>query len=485
MSFFPDGKTFLSIGALSIKWYAVLIMGGAILSCYMAYRELKKNGYSFELIEDLFTGCMLFGIIGARLWFCAFYNFEYYFSNPIEILKVYEGGLAIQGGLFAAILFAYIYASKRKINFLRGADCCFPNLLLAQAIGRWGNFVNQEAFGGVVSEEFYRFFPEFIKDQMFINGAYHAPTFLYESIGNLIGWVLIWFVYRKSKNRERGDLMYAYLLWYGVVRLFVEGQRTDSLMFGPLRMAQVISILFIIIGVLGILGVFRKWTKSNKKPILLFDLDGTLLDTEPAIIETYRRLYEKYLPNEEFTREKQLAVLGPSLKEMFSKLFAGHDTEALIDEYRVINKEIHPEFVRPMKNAKELLESLKQQGYRLGIVSTKKQDVVRYGLSLFDLEDYFEVILGETDVKCGKPNPEGILKACEMLKEGHDSCVYVGDSATDIQAAKNAGVFSIGYIFNEERKQKLLDSKPNRVIDDLMEIEEILKEDHPWTYNMM
>lgn len=484
MSFFPDSKTVIEIGFLSIKWYSVLIMTGVLLCCWLSYRELKKNGYGLNLVEDLFVGCLLCGIVGARLWFCAFYNLGFYLANPIEILKVYEGGLAIQGGLFAGAGYALYYCHKNKINFMRGADCVVPNMLLAQVIGRWGNFINQEAYGNVVQESFFRYYPEFIKNGMYIDGAYREPTFLYEGIGNLVGWILIWFVYRNMKTRKRGDLAFAYLLWYGFVRFFVEGQRTDSLMFGPLRMAQVISLMFILVGVMGIFGVFRKMRKAPM-PVILFDLDGTLLDTEPAIIETYRRLFAKYRTEEEFDKEKQLSVLGPALHVKFAEFFPDQDVSALVEEYRRINHQIHPDFVKPMIHAKELLQTLHQHGYKLGIVSTKQQEMVRYGLSLFDLEKYFDVILGEGDMAKGKPAPDGIFDACKALNEGHDSCIYVGDSATDIEAAKNAGVFSIGYIFNEDRKQKLIDSKPNRIISDLKEIEEIIKEEHPWTYNMM
>ncbi len=483
MSFFPDSKTFIALGPVSIKWYAVLIMSGAVLCCIFSWRELKKNGYSIDMIEDLFTGCLLLGIIGARLWFCAFYNLSFYLANPLEILKVYEGGLAIQGGLLAGAGYASFYCYKHKINFLRGADCILPNVLLAQAIGRWGNFVNQEAFGGVVSKSFYRYFPAFIRDRMWIDGAYREPTFLYESAGDLIGWFLIWGIYRRNSSRKRGDLAFAYLLWYGLVRFFVEGRRTDSLMFGPLRMAQVVSLVFMAIGLLGILGIFRK--KEKKKPVILFDLDGTLLDTEPAILESYRRLFAKYRTEAEFDRKKQLEVLGPALREMFPKFFPDQDVDKLIEEYRQINHEIHPEFVKPMKHVKELIEELKKEGYKLGIVSTKKQDTVRYGLSLFGMEEAFDVILGEGDVEKGKPAPDGIFQACRCLNEGHDNCIYVGDSVTDIEAAKNAGVYSIGYLFNPERREKLIQAKPNRIIEDLAEIKEIIKEDHPWTSNMM
>ncbi len=484
MKFFPDAQTILEFGVFSIRWYAVTMILGVLLTAFFAYFELKKNGYGLDLVEDLLMGCFISGVIGARLWYCAFYNLPFYLENPIEILKIYEGGLAIQGGLFAGAIYAYIYCAKRKINFMRAADCVVPAMLIAQAVGRWGNFINKEAYGRVVSESYFKYLPEFIKHGMYIGGQFYEPTFLYESIGNFIGFILIWFIYRKSTNRKRGDLSFAYLMWYGIVRLIVEGFRSDSLMAGNFRMAQVVSVLFIIVGAMGIFGVFTKLFK-NPKPVILFDLDGTLLDTEPAIIETYRRLFEKYQTVEEFTRDKQLSVLGPSLKTMFPKYFPGHDVNKLIEEYRVINMDIHAEFVKPMKHAVYLLNSLKMQGYKLGIVSTKKKDVILYGLDLYDMQHYFDVIIGEDNVKRGKPSPEGILTACRLMDVSHDSCIYVGDSPMDIQAAKNAGVFSIGYIFNQERIQILLDEKPNRVIKDLIEIEEIIKEDHLWTYNMM
>ena len=421
---------------------------------------------------------------GARLWYCAFYNLEYYLANPIHILYTFEGGLAIQGGLFGGVLFGLWYAHKHKINFMRMADAIVPNVLLAQGIGRWGNFINQEAFGRTVSESFYRFFPEWFKNQMYIQGAYREPTFFYESVGDILGFILIVFVYKKYSKPKRGDMVYAYLLWYGAVRIVVEGLRTDSLMFGRLRMAQVISVVFIIVGLLGMLGVFRKVMK-NPKPVILFDLDGTLLNTEPAILKSYRELFKKYRTEEEFTRDKQLAVLGPSLQTMFAQYFPEQDTEQLVKEYREHNRAAHADLVKPMDGAVELLESLKAQGYKLGIVSTKVKEMVLLGLTLNHMDHYFDVIVGHDDVQNGKPDPEGILTACRLVNEGHDSVIYIGDSPMDIQAARNAGVFSVGYLFNLERREQLEKEKPNRIIDDLRQVEALVKEDLAWTYNMM
>ncbi len=484
MSFFPDAKTFLEIGPFTIAWYAITMMGGIGVCAAFAWRQLKRNGYDFSLVEDLIIGCLLFGFIGARLWFCAFYNLDYFLANPLDILKIYEGGLAIQGGLVAGGAYGFYYAYKRKISFLRAADAIVPCMLIAQTIGRWGNFINQEAFGKIVDASYYQGWPVFISNGMFIDGAYREPTFLYESIGNLIGFILIWFIYRNSKLRKRGDLTYAYLIWYGIIRFFVEGLRTDSLMFGPIRMAQLTSIVFIVIGALGIVGVYNKFMKP-KKPVVLFDLDGTLLDTEKAIQETYRHLFIKYKTEEEFNEEVKTFVLGPTLKESFEKYFPERDVEMLINEYRVINKEVHPEMVTAMKNAQSTVQYLYDNGYTLGIVSSKINSTIRLGLSLFDMEKYFDVIIGLDDVEREKPNKEGIVKACTLLNRGIDECIYVGDSVSDIKAAKHAGVFSIGYIFNEKRKEALVQSKPNKVIDDLKDITEIVKENHSWTYNMM
>lgn len=484
MQFFPDVRTFLSLGPLSIKWYAIFILCGAMLAYWFSVREIKKLGYKSEVAEDLFMGCLICGVIGARLWFCAFYNLSYFLANPIEILYTFEGGMAIQGGLFGGVLFGLWYAKKHKLSFMRLADAIVPNILVAQAIGRWGNFINQEAFGRTVREAYYAYFPKWFSDMMYIQGAYREPTFLYESLGNLVGFILIIFVVKRFSKLKRGDLVYAYMMWYGIIRLFVEGLRTDSLMFMGLRMAQLISIAFIIVGLVGTFGLFRKIFKQ-KKPVILFDLDGTLLDTEPAILDTYRYLFKKYRTEEEFTRDKQLAVLGPSLESMFKEYFPGKDVHSLIEEYRQHNWEIHEQLVKPMDGAIELLAGLKKQGYKLGVVSTKRKDTINLGLQQNRMMEYFDVILGEDDVTKGKPNPEGILKACNMLNEGHDSVIYIGDSIMDIQAARNAGVFSVGYFFNPERKERLEAEKPNRIIDHLLQLNEILKEDLFWTNNMM
>ncbi|PKM65319.1 MAG: prolipoprotein diacylglyceryl transferase [Firmicutes bacterium HGW-Firmicutes-19] len=484
MKFFPDLQTFMDIGPISIKWYAVLILAGAYLAYYLSFRNLKKMGYKSDLTDDLFFGALLSGVIGARLWFVLFFDLNYYLSRPLEIFMTWQGGLAIQGGLFGGVLFGLWFVKRKKLNFMRFADAIVPNILVAQAIGRWGNFLNQEAYGRVVQESFYNGWPQLIKNQMFIAGQFREPTFLYESAANIVGFLLIAVVLKKFSKPKRGDMVYAYLMWYGVTRFFIEGLRSDSLMFMGLRSAQLVSIAFIIIGVLGTLGVFRKLLKKEK-PVILFDFDGTLMDTEPAIIESFKQVFGKYAPDTIITREMELSFLGPTLWETFKKYLPEEDADKLVEEYRIINFEMHKTHVKPMEGAKELLTGLKEQGYKIGIVSSKLTDAIDLGLNMFEMKDYFDVVIGLEQVKKHKPDPEGLFEACKKLNIGHDSAIYIGDTQGDVLAGINAGMFTIAYATDQERKDMLDKLKPTRLISSLSEINDVLKEDVEWTYSTM
>lgn len=473
MHLFPNPKVIVSFGSLTVTWYAFLIVVAAFLCYKISENNLKKLGYSKELAEDLFYGMLPFALIGARLWYVVF-EWEQYVSDPISIIKIWEGGLGIYGGVLGGMAYGIYFARKHKLSYLRWADAIIPNLLLAQCIGRWGNFVNQEAFGRVVEESYYRLFPAFIKDKMFIAGAYREPTFLYESIANLIGFLLITFFYKKNKERKRGDLMYAYFAWYGVTRFFVEGLRSDSLYIGPLRVSQVTSVILMIVGCLGILGVFRKLSMRHK-PTVLFDVDGTLIDSDELIFDTFRYVFGKYEPELELTDELLLTFLGPSLKETFEK-HSTKDSAMLIEEYRTYNKAKHEELLKPIPNAKETLSYLKEQGYQIGAVSTKYSDAVHLGLSICEIDEYVDVVIGGEMVEHQKPSPQGIYKACKELGVSHDFLVYVGDSATDIQAAHNAGAYSVGAAWTAKGRECLDEQNPSKMIDNLIDLKQVLKE---------
>jgi phosphatidylglycerol:prolipoprotein diacylglycerol transferase len=480
MELFPNTQTAIIIGPLSITWYAILVLTGFLVAYLLSKHNFKKAGYDPKIVTDLLFGILIFGVIGTRVWFILFSDPAWYFA---DITRIFRGdGLAIQGGLIFGAAYSYYFARKHKINFLHLADMVLPNVLIAQAIGRWGNFLNQEAYGRIVSENFYRFFPDFFSDLMFINGAYREPTFLYESITNVLGWVLIVLVIKRLKFIKRGDLMASYLIWYGATRFVIEGFRVDNLMFMGLRMSQIISIAFIALGLLGIFGLYRKLLPS--KPVILFDFDGTIADTEVMIIESIKHLFKKYRPDYQVTREDELFFIGPSLPETLGHYF-DQDIDKLITEYRNYNKKLHETMLKEMDGTTELLKYLKSEGYTLGIVSSKINSAVRMGCKVLKIENYFDVVIGLDDVEIPKPDPTGIYKACQKLNYGHDSVIYVGDSVSDIIAGQNANAYTIGYVFNEDRKQALIDSKPNKVITHLLEIKDILKENNVWTNNSM
>ncbi len=264
MTFFPDAKTFVQIGSLSIAWYAVFIITGAFIAYKLGQHNFKKIGYDQEVLSDYFFGVMITGILGARLWYVIFMWDEIYAQNPLEIIMFRHGGLAIQGGLIAGIAFSLWYFKKHNIDYMVAGDAIMPGVLIAQAFGRWGNFFNQEAYGSAVSLDFLQslHLPDFIINGMHINGVYYQPTFLYESVANVIGFLLIFFVIRKIQTKQ-GEQFFSYFIWYGIIRFFIEGLRTDSLYVMGFRTAQLVSIAFVIVGVIGFI-----YCKKRGKPVI-------------------------------------------------------------------------------------------------------------------------------------------------------------------------------------------------------------------------
>ena len=226
-----------------IRWYGIIIAGGVLVAFFVSYILAKKKGLDFDIITDGFLWSFPFAIVGARLYYVAFEYKNYH--SFLDVINIRNGGMAIHGGLIGGLVVAYIFTRIKKINFFEYIDVIKPGVILAQAIGRWGNFMNQEAHGGPVTEAFISKFPEFIQRGMLINGTYYHPTFLYESIWDLAIFIFIW-SFRKKKKYE-GQLAIYYLILYSLGRFFIEGLRTDSLMIGPLRMAQVISLITIIV----------------------------------------------------------------------------------------------------------------------------------------------------------------------------------------------------------------------------------------------
>lgn len=242
----PINPVAFHLGPIPVHWYGVFIGLGIVLALILAMKEGERRGLDKEIFADLLLWAIPFAIIGARLYYVAF-EWDYYSQNLSDIPKIWRGGLAIHGGLIGAIITGYIFTKIKKVSFWQLADIAAPSIILGQAIGRWGNFINQEAHGGEVSRAFLEnlHLPEFIINQMYIEGAYYHPTFLYESLWNFAGVIIL--ILLRKVNLRRGELFLSYVIWYSVGRYFIEGMRTDSLMLTEtLRMAQTISIALVI-----------------------------------------------------------------------------------------------------------------------------------------------------------------------------------------------------------------------------------------------
>ena len=248
-----------NIFGFNVYYYSLCILLGVIVAYILITREGKKQGLQKEFISDLIFYTLIIGILGARVYYCVF-NLDYYLANPSEILKIYNGGLAIHGGVIAGLIFVYFYTKKKNVSFIKILDIVAPAVIIAQSFGRWGNFFNQEAHGGITTYQNLKnmHIPEFIINGMHIEGKYYYPTFFFESIWCLIGFIIL-MIARKNKNLKKGFQIGFYFIWYGIGRFFIETLRTDSLMFFGLKIAQIVSLIGIIIGIIIIV------TNRNKK----------------------------------------------------------------------------------------------------------------------------------------------------------------------------------------------------------------------------
>lgn len=242
-----------------VYWYGVIIGLAILVSITLAGKEFKRKKFDEDFALDLMVWAIPIGFIGARLYYVLF-EWGYYAQHLNEIIAIWQGGIAIYGGVIAGGLTVYFYSKYRQMSPWFVLDVAAPYLLLAQGIGRWGNFVNQEAHGGPVSEAFLRntlHLPDFIVNGMVIDGSYYHPTFLYESLWNLIGVVVLLIIRHKIRNLKLGETTLLYLIWYSFGRFFIEGMRTDSLYIGPLRVSQLLA-LFLFIGGIAIFIYLRK-----------------------------------------------------------------------------------------------------------------------------------------------------------------------------------------------------------------------------------
>lgn len=264
----PLRNYLFSAGPFTVYFYSFFIVIGILCALGLGLHEGKKIGVKSDHIIDGLIIILPLSIIGTRLWYVIF-QWDEYRNNLGDIVRIWDGGLAIHGGFITAFVATIVYTKKRNIDLFRALDLMAPGFLIAQALGRWGNFFNQEAHGTVIGgltngnaaldHDAQREFltgtlrlPAFITDNMFFNADYgwhyYHPTFLYESLWNILGLIIV-LVLRRTKLIRSGDLVAFYLIWYSAARFFIESLRTDALMIGNLRTAQVVSILMILGGV--------------------------------------------------------------------------------------------------------------------------------------------------------------------------------------------------------------------------------------------
>ncbi|MGH1847790.1 prolipoprotein diacylglyceryl transferase [Enterococcus gilvus] len=249
---------------LQIYWYAIIIVSGIAIALWLSTREALRVGLKEDDMSNFLLWALPIAIIGARLYYVLF-DLPMYLADPIQIFNTRSGGLAIYGGLIAAVIVLIVYTRHHFIDPWLFLDVVAPSVMLAQAMGRWGNFTNHEAYGGETTRQFLEslHLPQFIINNMYIDGAFRQPTFFYESMWSLLGFLILLFI-RKNVRIKRGEIFLGYVTWYSFGRFFIEGMRTDSLyLFGGIRVSQLLSLI-LFVGGLALFDYRRKIRKDVK-----------------------------------------------------------------------------------------------------------------------------------------------------------------------------------------------------------------------------
>ena len=262
--FASPGPIALQIGPLSIRWYGLLIATAVLLGTSLAHREAIRRGEDPDQLLNVIVLGVMSALVGARLYYVLF-NWGYYGPKPFKILAVWEGGLAIHGGILGGALATAIYTVRKKLPMLIYMDIMAPSLVLGQAIGRWGNFFNQEAFGTPTNLPWKLYIEPYHRPPHLAAFEYFHPTFLYESLWDFGVFLILYFLLRRRLQQAPGALSLCYLGLYSLGRFFVEGLRIDSLMLGPLRAAQVVSLALVAASLFGLMWLLVLRRRSGRR----------------------------------------------------------------------------------------------------------------------------------------------------------------------------------------------------------------------------
>lgn len=445
MTFFPSDSVLLTIGGFSLHWYAVTLIVGIVLAYLYMGTILKTHGYETDVADEILIMCLIGGLIGGRLvWVIT--HFEQYQRYLPYIFAIGDGGYDILGCMLGIIVMVRFYVHRRNMTFLRTLDVVLPATVLFAAITRIGRAIG-------------------------------TTTVWYTVLIDLIGFGLLHFAIRPYHDGDRrGDLAVISVLWMGLSRLL-------ALIFHWDTYADKVLLVCILVELLAIGAYVMIHRQRPKKPIILFDLDGTIMDSKEMVIHCFSYLFKKYSDISLFTPEVQQEVFGPELKVAMARLFPEQDPDQLVEEYRKYQSSFSwSDEVSLFPNVKSTLDTLWKSGYILGIVSSRMTASCESWMRQLDLSYCFQTILGRDLYRSPKPKPDGIIYAGVRLKKGHDSCIYIGDNASDIEAAKAAGVYAIAYMSDIKKKDALIKAEPNKIITDMADLLEIVQEDHDWSY---
>ncbi|MDJ0690147.1 MAG: prolipoprotein diacylglyceryl transferase [Xenococcaceae cyanobacterium MO_188.B32] len=257
--FQSPGPILFEIGPIAIRWYGLLIASAVLIGVSLSQYLAKRRGVEPELLADLAIWLVIGAIPCARIYYVLF-QWQEYVRRPEDIIAIWKGGIAIHGAIIGGTIATIIFARLNRVSLWQLLDLVVPSLALGQAIGRWGNFFNSEAFGRPTDLPWKLFIPPGNRPVEYLNYDYFHPTFLYESLWNILVFaILICLFFWGLKQQERyklGTMTLTYFIVYSLGRFWIEGLRTDSLMLGPLRMAQVISLVIISLGVLGLIWLY-------------------------------------------------------------------------------------------------------------------------------------------------------------------------------------------------------------------------------------
>lgn len=423
----------------------------------LCMNQFKKWGWPSSRSSSMLIWTIFWGLICGRI-FVILFNIADFIEYPQKFFAIWYHDFSLLGMLIGG--FSYLVFRMKN---------------LPASIARIMDVIGLNLFIPLVIKDVYCLLICAIPSMM--------ASYILQAFCELAGY---WYIQKKYiQNREwkTGDIFWISLLWISLSRIVFLGLFPQAILLGDrdVLLPFINAFIMCVTSLLGITGLLGKWFHLPKKnPAMLFDLDGTLVDTRPLVFETFREVFKQLKPDYDLSEDELYSFFGPTLEDTFSRYFPEDQIEDVIELYQKINLSLHDDMIKIMPGAKEVLESLKQEEYPVAIVSNKRKKVVERGLKQAGLEEYCDVVLGKEDLPKPKPFSDGLIAACDALSVCYDNVIYVGDNTADVQAAKNMAAYSIAFSNDEKQRQALQKASACQCIMDLTDILKILQEDQEW-----